>query len=236
MNASPSVLLEAVNVQKEYHTADTTVRIFFGLSLQLYAGERLAIVGKSGSGKTTLLNVVSGLEGYTSGDVLFKGTSLARMSLAEQAQFRNRSIGFVYQFHHLLPECTALENVLLPFLIRGEANTSTRNQAYSLLERVGLAHRVDALPNTLSGGERQRVAVARALVGQPECVFLDEPTGNLDATSAEQVWQLLEDVCAEHGTACILVTHDTDFAHRADRCLLLANTTLSTLSNHCVPV
>lgn len=214
-------VLQCTDLSMEYVNGPEKVQVLNQLNFSAYRGERIAIVGSSGSGKTTLLHLLGGLDKPTSGDVVIDGKALAKLSDAELGLFRNRSLGFVYQLHHLLAEFTALENVLMPMLIRGEKRKLVMPRAMALLERVGLGHRVDHKPAELSGGERQRVAIARALIGEPACVLLDEPTGNLDPNTAESVNQLMLDIGKEHQTCFITVTHDMALAQRMDRVLKL---------------
>lgn len=219
--SSKGAVLECTDLTMEYINGPEKVQVLSQLNFRAFRGERIAIVGSSGSGKTTLLHLLGGLDTPTSGDVVIDGKALAKLSDAELGLFRNRSLGFVYQLHHLLPEFTALENVLMPLLIRGEKRKVITPRALALLERVGLGHRVDHKPSELSGGERQRVAIARALVAEPACVLLDEPTGNLDPNTAESVNQLMLDIGREHQTCFITVTHDMALAQRMDRILRL---------------
>lgn len=214
-------VLECTDLSMEYVNGPEKVQVLKQLNFSACRGERIAIVGSSGSGKTTLLHLLGGLDKPTSGDVIIDGKALAKLTDAQLGLFRNRSLGFVYQLHHLLPEFTALENVQMPLLIRGDKRRAVLPRALALLERVGLGHRVDHKPSELSGGERQRVAIARALVAEPACVLLDEPTGNLDPNTAESVNQLMLEIGKEHQTCFITVTHDMALAQRMDRVLRL---------------
>ena len=213
--------LEARNIRKTYRQGPKEVKVLHDVNLELYPGKSLAIVGASGAGKSTLLHILGGLDEPDGGEVLVEGTSLWALSEAQRGLMRNRTMGFVYQFHHLLPEFTALENVAMPLLIRGERTAEAASRAASLLDRVGLAERKNHKPGELSGGERQRTAVARALVGNPRVVLGDEPTGNLDERTAEHVYGMLLELNREFQTSLLLVTHDTRLAARMDHQLEL---------------
>jgi len=214
-------VIEANNVSKAFRQGSREVRVLEGTGLSLAAGESLAIVGVSGAGKSTLLHILGGLDRPDSGEVLITGRSIWSQSTAERSRIRNRAMGFVYQFHHLLPEFSALENVAMPLLIRGEQTAAAREQAMDILSRVGLSERLNHKPGELSGGERQRAAVARALVGKPQVVLGDEPTGNLDERTADHVYGLMLELNRELQTSLLLVTHDRNLAARMDRRLEL---------------
>ncbi|KZK69044.1 ABC transporter [Shewanella baltica] len=217
------VLLQVQSVSKSYHDGAVTTQVLSNVDLQVLKGEQLAIVGSSGSGKSTLLHIMGTLDEPTVGKVLLLGEDLYQVSSARQAQIRNQDLGFIYQFHHLLPEFTALENVAMPAFIQGKDRKLALADAKALLERVGLGHRMTHIPAELSGGERQRVAIARALINKPKLVLADEPTGNLDANSGDAVYELIRELAEQLGTAFVVVTHDHKLAARMDRQLMMKN-------------
>ena len=216
-----SPICQFENVSKSFRGADEILEIFRNLNFEIARGESLAILGASGSGKSTLLHLMGALDQPTSGKILFNGRDLSKMTPTEQAAFRNKSLGFVFQFHHLLPEFTALENVAMPGLIAGESYAEIRPRAGELLEKVGLKARMDSRPATLSGGERQRAAIARALLLRPALVLADEPTGNLDENTGRQVGDLLLNLNRELGMTLVIVTHNQELAAKMDRALEL---------------
>jgi len=218
-STDPIILVEGL--RKTYQTSRGPLHLFDNLSLRVDSGEMVAIVGQSGTGKSTFLHILGALDAPSAGTVYCASTNLASVSLRQAAAFRNREIGYVWQFHYLLPEFTAEENVAMPLLIRRDARSSAYQAAADMLKQVGLDHRTTHRPGELSGGERQRAALARALVTRPACVLADEPTGNLDRQTAETVFELMLDLNRRIGTSLVIVTHDHEIARRADRILRL---------------
>lgn len=216
-------VLSAQGLAKSFHQGEERVDVLNGLNCAVAAGERVAVVGRSGAGKSTLLHILAGLDEPDGGEVRVAGSRITRASAGDRARIRNRHMGFVYQLHHLLPEFTALENVAMPLRLRGAAAVEAREQGLDMLRSVGLADRARHRPAQLSGGERQRVAVARALVGRPDIVLADEPTGNLDKDNARQVFRLMCSLSDETGTAFVLVTHDEHMIEGVHRVLKLDN-------------
>ena len=216
---SKPIILECRNLTKRYEQGELNVEVLKGVNLQIYAGQRVAIMGASGSGKSTLMHLLGGLEKPSAGTVILDGVNLNTANNSKLGELRNRSLGFIYQFHHLLGEFTLLENVAMPLLIGKKSIKDAQIQATELLNRVGLGHRIQHKPGELSGGERQRAAVARALINKPKCVLADEPTGNLDSKTAEQIYQLMLELNQEMRVSFLVVTHDPVLAARMDHVL-----------------
>lgn len=219
-NATKTVL-QAIGLSKQFIQGGRTLNILQDIDLSIQASESVAIVGASGAGKSTLLHLLGGLDNPTDGKIMLDGQDMIACNETKRGELRNQHLGFIYQFHHLLPEFSALENVAMPLLIRGDDPGAAKQAASELLSEVGLGERLTHKPGELSGGERQRAAVARAMVTQPACILADEPTGNLDEATAARVFDLLIDLNRQHHTALVLVTHDLSLAKKADRCLEL---------------
>lgn len=227
MSSSSDIVLMCEGLSKTFTEGPAEVNVLNDISLSVNKGEQVAIIGSSGSGKSTLLQLLGGLDLPTKGRVKVTDKDMASLDETQRGLLRNENLGFVYQFHHLLPEFSALENVAMPLLIRGVSVKEATQRATSMLARVGLEHRVEHKPSELSGGERQRAALARALVTNPACVLADEPTGNLDGKTAEQVYELMREVNRELNTSFIVVTHDLNFAKKMDRTLHLVDGKIS---------
>ena len=223
MPVDSAAALACRDISKTYDQGPQAVKVLHGIDLHVEPGERLGIIGRSGSGKSTLLNILGGLDQPSTGTVWVAGEEMSKLGNSERARLRNHALGFVYQFHHLLGEFSALENVAMPLLIRGAAVKQARDDAASILGRVGLEQRLAHKPSELSGGERQRVAIARALVSSPACVLLDEPTGNLDRETANTIQQLLWELNSDLGISLVIVTHDYELRNQVHRVLELAD-------------
>jgi lipoprotein-releasing system ATP-binding protein len=228
----PSPLFKCENICKQYSDASNTLQILNNVNFSISAGETVAILGASGSGKSTLLHILGTLDSPDSGDVYYSEQSLFTKSKRQQALFRNAELGFVYQFHHLLPEFSAAENVAMPLFIKGDNRQKSLVRAKELLTRVGLQDREQHRPHQLSGGERQRVAIARALINQPAMIFADEPTGNLDDKNTASIYDLISDINKEFKTSFLLVTHDLQLAKKMDRIMYLENGQLRLMENN----
>lgn len=214
-------ILHCEGIQKIYKDEERQIRVLESIDFSVMPGESVAIIGRSGSGKTTLLNLLGGLETPTAGQIHLDNTLLQGLNDRQRGYLRNRVLGFIFQFHHLLPEFTAIENVAMPLLIQGIDIPQARKRSERMLDKVGLSHRLTHKPGKLSGGERQRVAIARALVTDPKCILADEPTGNLDNNNAKSVYQLMKELMQELNTSCVVVTHDLNLAKQMDRMVSL---------------
>lgn len=223
------VIVQSRALCKSYHDGHTTIEVLKGIDLSIQRGERIAVVGPSGSGKSTLLHLLGGLDQPTQGQVFLQQLDWQARSEKQRCMLRNKHLGFIYQFHHLLPEFTALENVAMPLLLSGMSVVAASRRAADLLEQVGLSQRMTHKPSELSGGERQRVAISRALVHRPDCVFADEPTGNLDQATALKIFELMLSLNKQYNTALVFVTHDRQLALRMDKVLLLQEGRLTEL-------
>jgi lipoprotein-releasing system ATP-binding protein len=224
-----NVIINCVNLCKSYHDGSLSVDVLNDVNLSISKGDRVAIVGPSGSGKSTLLHLLGGLDNPSGGQVFQHGVDWLTLTEQQRCRLRNQHLGFIYQFHHLLPEFSAVENVAMPLLIAGLSTSEATRKATDILDKVGLSARINHKPSQLSGGERQRVAIARALVHQPQCVFADEPTGNLDYTTADNVFDIMLDLNKQFGTALVIVTHDRTLAGRMDKVMLLQEGGLSVI-------
>ncbi|EMR12212.1 Lipoprotein releasing system ATP-binding protein LolD [Methylophaga lonarensis MPL] len=221
-------VLSCQSLSKSFVDGGLQTEVLKGIDLSIQASDRLAIVGSSGSGKSTLLHLLGGLDTPSEGEIFIQGQAISKLSVNALSRLRNQALGFVYQFHHLLPEFTAVENVAIPLVIAGQKPSVAKKEAAELLSRVGLSHRLTHKPGELSGGERQRAALARALITKPACLLADEPTGNLDHRTAEGIFDLMMELNAQSGTALVIVTHDNGLAKRMDKTLTLMDGELAT--------
>ena len=221
-----NIILSSQQLSKSYNDGAAEVHVLKGIDISIARGDRVAIIGPSGSGKSTLLHLLGGLDRPTNGDVFINEVNWQKVNEKQRCRLRNQHLGFIYQFHHLLPEFTALENVTIPLMLSNMDVKKAEQQARDMLEQVGLKHRLEHKPSQLSGGERQRVAIARALVRQPHCVLADEPTGNLDQTTAGKVFDLMLELNKKMNTALVIVTHDLQIAKRMDKVLVLHEGTI----------
>jgi len=221
-------VIECRGLVRTFDDGASRVEVLRGVDMDIHAGERIAVVGSSGSGKSTLLHCLGGLDQPNGGEIIMSGKNLSQLDESERGRLRNSEMGFIYQFHHLLPEFSALENTAMPLLIGGVDVATASERASAILERVGLKQRLTHKPSELSGGERQRAAIARAIINNPSCVFADEPTGNLDRHTAEQVYELMLELNQEQSTSFVVVTHDLDLAKRMDRVLHLEDGSIIT--------
>lgn len=224
-------VLRCEDISKTFQDGDRVIPVLENISFSVSSHESIAIVGRSGTGKTTFMHIMGGIEKPTSGKIFLNNQNVHNLSERKRGFLRNHVLGFIFQFHHLLPEFTAFENICMPLLIRGESLKTIKSKSLYYLEKVGLLDRKDHKPNMLSGGERQRIAIARALVAEPKCILADEPTGNLDTESSEQVYDLMMQLAKEVGTSFIVVTHDMKLAHKMDRIMLLENRSLLQIEN-----
>lgn len=223
MSNTKNIVISCTQLCKTYQIGNSPVEVLKSINLEVKQGEQLAIIGASGSGKSTLLHLLGGLDTPTSGDIRILGNDIKQLNETQRGELRNQSLGFIYQFHHLLPEFTALENVAMPLMICGMRKQATEPMAKEILDKVGLGHRINHLPSELSGGERQRVAVARALITKPACVLADEPTGNLDRNSALSLFNIIQELNQTLQTSFIIVTHDLELAGKMQRQLKLTD-------------
>ena len=226
-NSVSGPILHCANLSKSFNDVSQNVEVLNGINLSIQIGERIAVIGASGSGKSTLLHLLGGLDKPSAGEVVIAGQNISQLNESQKSRFRNKHLGFVYQFHHLLPEFTALENVAMPLLIGGKSVPECKTIAAEMLDKVQLSHRVQHKPGELSGGERQRAAIARALVTNPQCVLADEPTGNLDTNTANNVYEMMLDLNQSLKTSFLVVTHDIDLAKKMDKVYSLEDGKLS---------